>query len=65
MVLAHGPTDRGVHLFWFDAQGFVKQAYYQADSFPAHVVQVEGEVVRVIVSIQGKPVVHEMLWWGA
>jgi hypothetical protein len=65
MVLLHGPTDRGVHLFWMDAGGFVKQAYYAADSFPAHVVQVEGDKLRVVASIQGKPEVHEMLWWGA
>ena len=65
MVLIHGPTDRGVHLFWMDAGGFVKQAYYPADSFPAHVVQVEGDKLRVVVSIQNKPEVHEMLWWGA
>jgi hypothetical protein len=65
MVLIHGPTDRGVHLFWMDAEGFVKQAYYPAESFPAHVVQTEGEKLRVVVSIQGAPRVHEMLWWGA
>jgi len=65
MLLIHGPTDRGVHLFWMDAGGFVKQAYYAADSFPAHVVQVEGDKLRVVVSIQNKPEVHEMLWWGA
>jgi hypothetical protein len=64
MVLIHGPTDRGVHLFWMDAGGFVKQAYYPADSFPAHVVQTEGDKLRVHVSIQGSPRVHEMLWWG-
>jgi hypothetical protein len=65
MLLIHGPTDRGVHLFWLDLQGFVKSAYYPADSFPAHIVETEGEIVRVIVPIQGKPQVHEMLWWGA
>lgn len=64
-LLMHGPTDRGVHVFWLDSQGFTKQVYYAADAFPAHVVQVEGDIVRVIVSIQGKPQVHEMLWWGA
>jgi hypothetical protein len=65
MVLIHGPTDRGVHLFWMDAGGFVKQAYYPADAFPAHVVQVEDDKLRVVVSIQNKPEVHETLWWGA
>lgn len=65
MLLIHGPTEHGVHLFWLDAGGFVKQAYYPADSFPAHVVQAEGEKIRVIASIQKSPQVHEMLWWGA
>ncbi|MGK4008120.1 hypothetical protein WMF31_36215 [Sorangium sp. So ce1036] len=65
MLLMHGATADGVHLFWLDASGFVKSAYYPADSFPAHVVQVEGEKVRVIVSVGGEAQVHEMLWWGA
>lgn len=65
MLLMHGPTDRGVHLFWLDGGGFVKQAYYPAEAFPAHVVQVDGDKLRVVVSIQGKPEAHEMLWWGA
>jgi hypothetical protein len=65
MLLMHGPTPEGVHLFWLDAKGFVKSAYYPADSFPAHKVETEGDVLRVIVPIQGKTQVHEMLWWGA
>lgn len=65
MLLVHGPTDRGVHLFWLGSEGFVKAAYYPADAFPAHVVQVDGDKLRVIVPIQGKPVAHEMLFWGA
>lgn len=65
MLLLHGPTDRGVHLFWLDGGGFVKSLYYPADAFPAHKVELQGEMVRVLVSIQGKLEVHEMLWWGA
>jgi hypothetical protein len=64
MLLLHGPTDRGVHLVWLDQGGFVKSLYYPADTFPAHKVEVHGETLRVIVSIQGKLTVHEMLWWG-
>jgi hypothetical protein len=64
MLLLHGPTDRGVHLFWLDQGGFVKAVYYPADAFPAHKVEVRGEIVQVIVSVQGKLEVHEMLWWG-
>ncbi|WP_437756055.1 hypothetical protein [Sorangium sp. So ce1389] len=65
MLLMHGATAEGVHLFWLDASGFVKSAYYPADSFPAHVVQVEGEKIRVIVPVRGETQAHEMLWWGA
>ncbi|TKD09718.1 hypothetical protein [Polyangium fumosum] len=65
MLLLHGPTPEGVHLFWLDAKGFVKSAFYPADAFPAHVVETDGDKLRVIVSIQGQMQVHEMLWWGA
>src|SRR6185503_10295856 len=65
MLLLHGPTDRGVHLFWLDQGGFVKSLFYPADAFPEHKVEVIGETIRVIVSIQGRPEAHEMLWWGA
>ncbi|WP_437676472.1 hypothetical protein [Sorangium sp. So ce131] len=65
MLLLHGATAEGVHLFWLDARGFVKSAYYPADSFPAHVVQVDGQKIRVIVPVRGETQAHEMLWWGA
>jgi hypothetical protein len=65
MVLLHGATAEGVHLFWLDKHGFVKSAYYPADSFPAHVVQIEGEKLRVIVPIRNEMQVHETFWWGA
>ncbi|WP_437906391.1 hypothetical protein WME95_00180 [Sorangium sp. So ce327] len=65
MLLMHGATADGVHLLWLDASGFVKSLYYPADSFPAHVVQIEGQKIRVIVPVRGESQVHEMLWWGA
>jgi len=65
MLLLHGPTPEGVHLFWLDAKGFVKSAFYPADAFPAHVVETDGDKLRVIASIEGEMRVHEMLWWGA
>jgi hypothetical protein len=65
MLLMHGATAEGVQLFWLDAGGFVKSAYYPADKFPAHVVQLDGDKLRVIVPIGGEMQVHEMLWWGA
>ncbi|EYF05546.1 hypothetical protein [Chondromyces apiculatus] len=64
MLLIHGPGNQGVHLFWLDVSGFVQAAFYPADSFPEHLVQTEGDLLRVIVSIDGQPQTHEMLWWG-
>jgi len=65
MLLLYGAAESGLHLIWMDAGGFVKSAYYPADKFPAPMVEAgEGDKIRVIVSIQNKPVVHEMLWWG-
>lgn len=65
MLLLHGPAEAGLHLVWLDATGFAKAAFYPADAFPAPIVQIEGEKLRVILSIDKKQIVHEMLWWGA
>lgn len=65
MVLAHGPTAKGVHLFWLDRSGFVKSAYYPADQRPEHTVEIAGDKLRVTVPIEKHSAVHEMLWWGA
>ena len=65
MLLLYGAAESGLHLIWMDAGGFVKSAYYPADKFPAPIVEAgTGDKIRVIVSIQNKAVVHEMLWWG-
>jgi hypothetical protein len=65
MLVMHGPTDRGVHLFWLDASGFNKSAYYAADAFPEHKVEALDDRLRVIVPVLGQARVHETLWWGA
>jgi hypothetical protein len=65
MLLVHGPAEQGFHLLWLDATGFVKSAFFQADSFPAPVVRLDGDKIRVILSSRGREEVHEMLWWGA
>lgn len=64
MLLVHGPTDRGVHLYWLDVAGFAKAAFYPADAVPAHRIEVDGEKLRVVVPMLGSEQVHEMLWWG-
>lgn len=65
MLLVYGPGERGLHLLWLDAGGFVKSAYFQADSFPLPVVKVEGDKLRIILSSGARQEVHEMLWWGS
>jgi len=64
MLLMWGPTDRGLHLYWLDARGFRKGMYLPADGFPEPRVEAEGEKLRVIASVQGQVVAHEVLWWG-
>lgn len=65
MLLIHGPSQhQGANLFWLDGTGFVKSAFYPADEFPAHKVQLDGEMLRVIVSVQGQVTRHDMPWWG-
>ncbi|MCS6898366.1 MAG: hypothetical protein RMJ98_01095 [Myxococcales bacterium] len=64
MLLMWGPTDHGLHLYWLDARGFRKGMYLPADGFPEPKVEGEGEKLRVMASVQGKVVVHEVLWWG-
>lgn len=65
LLLMHGLGRRGgAHLFWMNEQGFVKSAYYPADRRPRHVVRVDGDILSVIVSIDGNARRHEMPWWG-
>jgi hypothetical protein len=64
MLLLGGVNDHGAHLFWLDAAGFQKAAFFPADKFPEPVVRVDDEKVRVIVSYGEKLQTHEMLWWG-
>lgn len=64
MLVMWGPTKEGLHLFWLDATGFQKAAFFPADSFPAPLVKLDGDKLRVVTSVQNEPRVHEMLWWG-
>lgn len=64
MLLLSGPTKEGLHLFWLDANGFQKAAFFPADAFPAPMVKVDGDRLVVLTSAQGKQESREMLWWG-
>lgn len=64
MLLMWGTNKDGAHLFWLDETGFQKSAFFPADAFPAPIVKEEGDKLRVILGLNGKQEVYEMLWWG-
>jgi hypothetical protein len=64
MLLLHGPADRGVHLFWLDASGFAKAAYYPSDAGAPYQVEMNGDTLAVSLTVQGRATDHVMLWWG-
>lgn len=64
MLLMHGSTSNGAHLFWLDHQGFRKAMFLQVDSFPDHRIQVKDGKIRIIAALNKKIIAHEVLWWG-
>jgi hypothetical protein len=64
MLLVHGPSERGVHLFWLDAAGFSASAFFPADAAPPHAVEERDGKVCVTLHVLGSEQQHEMLWWG-
>lgn len=64
MLVMYGPGEGGVHLFWLDAKGFQKGAFFPADKFPDPIVRTSGEKIQVLAAVLEKSIVHEMLWWG-
>jgi len=64
MLLLFGPGTGGAHMIWLSAAGFEKSAHFPADSFPAPVLQIDGEKLRILLAVDEKRVVQEMLWWG-
>jgi hypothetical protein len=64
MLLVHGPTDAGVHLFWLDASGFRSAMFFPADALPEHRVSQQHDKLIVEVPMLGATQRHEMLWWG-
>jgi hypothetical protein len=64
MLLLAGTNSLGVHLFWLGGAGFEKGAFFPADAFPAPIVREEEDKVVVLTRVEGRPLRHEMLWWG-
>jgi hypothetical protein len=64
MLLVHGPAEQGVHLFWLDRSGFAKAAYYPVDKGSSYEVRLDGDVLCVAATAQGKRAEHVTMWWG-
>ncbi|MBI4956072.1 MAG: hypothetical protein HY908_28890 [Myxococcales bacterium] len=64
MLLVHGPTERGVHLYWLDRAGFTGSMFFPADALPEHRVEACGDKLVVTLPVLGKEQRHELLWWG-
>jgi hypothetical protein len=64
LLLMAGASPAGLHVFWLGARGFEKSAFFACDAFPDPVVRLDGDRVVAIVSADGKPSVHDMMWWG-
>jgi hypothetical protein len=64
MLLLYGLGDNGLHLFWLTAAGFEKALFYPCETFPEPIVVAEGDKLTVTLSIDGKPIRNEMLYWG-
>jgi hypothetical protein len=69
MLLISGANAHGLHLFWLTTSGYEKSAFFPCDAFPEPKVQTAApgsrdETIRAILSINGKQLVHEVLWWG-
>lgn len=61
MLLLAGPGEAGAHLFWLDAGGFVKAAFYPWTGASRELaLESHGDVLRVGVG----GAAHELLWWG-
>ena len=64
MLVMSGANAHGLHLYWLTTTGFEKSAFFPCDAFPEPKAVAQGQTIRAILSMQGKQVVHEVLWWG-
>jgi hypothetical protein len=64
MLLLHGPAAEGIHLFWCDAQGFTKAAYFPRDPDASYDLGREGDTITIATTANGREALHTLLWWG-
>jgi hypothetical protein len=64
MLVMHGPTDAGVHVFWLDAAGFASAAFFACDALPEHRLEQRGDTLAIHLWRLGREELHPLLWWG-
>jgi hypothetical protein len=69
LLLLHGQTRNGVHLFWLNKSGFIKAAFFEADPSPEHRLRerigANGiGVLEIELTRGGSTEALELLWWG-
>ena len=64
IVLVWGAGKGGLYLFWLGAAGFLKSAFYPADSAPDPSVKVEGNKLSLSIVRSEKRLDFETLYWG-
>jgi hypothetical protein len=60
----HGPTARGVCVFFLSMKGFMKQHYYERARMTGYRLEARGDRVRVVLGGPGGDEVHETFFWG-
>jgi hypothetical protein len=64
MLVMAGLAEGGLAAFWLTKSGFEKSAFIPCDAFPEPKMELDGEKLRFVLSVEGKVVAREMLWWG-
>ena len=62
LLIAFGPGQGGLHVFWLGKDGFQKSALFASETAPEPRVELVGDKLRIHVTSDGTPQVHEMMW---
>jgi len=63
-LVMYGVGKQGLSAFWFGPSGFTRALYVPCDPTSSVVVSTPDTRIRFEVSVQGKAVFHETMWWG-
>lgn len=65
VLVVHGASRVGIHLFWLDLGGFRSAAFVPTEGSPIYTLAQEGDMLRLaFASDGGDSSVLEWLWWG-